>query len=377
MVGGNPQGLATAERALGLQSWAIEFAQSRLQYPADEVLARTRMGRLLLEARRFGVLWRALRDFDVVHFNFGLSIFPRRQPLDSGPLQRYPAAVTRLYNLYAGALELRDLEVLKRSGKGIVVTFQGDDARQADYCRKNFEISPVSEVEPGYYSPDSDRLKRERIQRFARHADRIFSVAPDIMHVLPDHARFIPYANIDFREWEPLEPRALSSAKPVVMHAPTHGRVKGTRFILDAVGRLQAEGIEFEFELVEGLTVDDARRRYRRADLMIDQLLVGWYGGLAVELMALARPVISYTRDVDLKFIPDEMRRDLPTINATPETIYAVLKEWLTLRRTELAERGRRGRRYVERWHDPLRIAADLKREYESILATRTTGKRA
>jgi hypothetical protein len=59
------------------------------------------------------------------------------------------------------------------------------------------------------------------------------------------------------------------------------------------------------------------------------------------------------------------MRRELPVINATPSNMYEVLKEWLTTRRGDLGARGLRSRAFVERWHDPLRIAEGIKRDYE------------
>jgi hypothetical protein len=90
--------------------------------------------------------------------------------------------------------------------------------------------------------------------------------------------------------------------------------------------------------------------------------------------MALGKPVMCYVRESDLGFIPPEMRRDLPVINATPANIYEVLKEWITARREELPAAGARGRAFVERWHDPLKIAARLKNDYESILASKRRG---
>jgi hypothetical protein len=44
-----------------------------------------------------------------------------------------------------------------------------------------------------------------------------------------------------------------------------------------------------------------------------------------------------------------------------------VLKEYLTTRRKELSQKGKQGRSYVENWHDPLKIAARLKKDYEDI----------
>jgi glycosyltransferase involved in cell wall biosynthesis len=113
---------------------------------------------------------------------------------------------------------------------------------------------------------------------------------------------------------------------------------------------------------------EDARAIYEKADLLVDQLLLSWYGGLAVELMALGKPVICYVREEDLRFIEPEMRSQLPVIQAEPGTIYSVLKQFLTARRHQLPEIGALSRAYVERWHDPLRIAASLKEAYETAL---------
>src|SRR5205807_8468562 len=131
------------------------------------------------------------------------------------------------------------------------------------------------------------------------------------------------------------------------------------------------EGIAFRFELIEGLTREQAKTRYAQADLLVDQLLLGWYGGLAVELMALGKPVISFIRPADLDFVPPGLRSDLPVINATPATIYDVLKDWLTVRRHQLASHGVCSRAFVQKWHDPRNIAAMVVKDYQSIRPVR------
>ncbi len=375
-VAGNPQGLARAERQLGLESRAIAFRRSPYGYETDEILWEERDNLLRREIKRWRLLWRALRDFDIIHFNFGQSLMPHPGPANLQASHGYLSMSRRIYEFYARSLELHDLAWLKRAGKGIVVTYQGDDARQGDFCLANFEISPAGEVEPGYYSPASDAHKRARIATVARYADRIFALNPDLLHILPPTAQFLPYSHIDLRDWQVVDKGNPGSAAPVIVHAPTHRGVKGTRFVLDAIARLQAEGIALELLLVEKLSHAEARRVYERADLLVDQLLAGWYGGLAVELMALGKPVVCYIRESDLKFIPPQMQQDLPIINARPATLHDVLREWLTVRKDELAEIGRRSRAYVERWHDPLKIAARLKSEYEAIMATKRQGSR-
>ncbi|HTF35253.1 MAG TPA: glycosyltransferase family 1 protein [Myxococcota bacterium] len=370
LIGGNPSSLARHERALGLESHCVAFRPSPFAFPADEILETPGTSYLRFELRRWRLLWRALRDYDIVHFNFGRTILPSLASLDTLARSQVPAIVRSGYELYARSLELRDLWLLRRFGKGIVVTYQGDDARQGDVAAQFGEVSPVGEVEPGYYDPKGDARKRAAIACFDRYADRIYALNPDLLHVLPPRARFLPYAHVDPREWIPPAPRPVGGV-PVVVHAPTHRGVKGSRFLFAAAERLRSEGVAFELRLVEGLSHREARRAYEGADLFVDQLLVGWYGGVAVELMALERPVLCFLREEDLRFVPTQMREEIPIVRVAPATIYEVLKEWITASPEHRAEQGRRGRRYVERWHDPARIAADLAQAYAEIAEAR------
>jgi hypothetical protein len=45
-----------------------------------------------------------------------------------------------------------------------------------------------------------------------------------------------------------------------------------------------------------------------------------------------------------------------------------VLKNWLTIRRGELISVGKASRAYVERWHDPMKIALMMKQDYEAVM---------
>jgi hypothetical protein len=357
------------ERAAGLASIAATMQQSIFQFPSDEVLFESGDSLFAKEVKRWRLLRRALREFDVIHYNFGQPLIcPVAEPVHVWPPAR--ALRTLVLQPVRNLLGFADVAWLKRAGKAIVVTYQGDDARQGDYSLRHYKISIAAEAAPGYYTPATDALKRDMIARFARHADRIYAVNPDLLNVLPAKARFLPYANIDLAAWQP---SGQSSRKqPRVLHAPSHRGAKGTRYLLDAVERLRAEGIEFELELVEGLSHEEARKRFDAADLVVDQLLAGWYGGFAVEVMALGKPVVAYLREDDLRHLPEAMRHELPVISAEPGTIYTVLRSWLTDRRAELFERGRASRSFVERWHDAGHIARFLAAEYRAALDGQT-----
>jgi hypothetical protein len=320
-------------------------------YDVDEVLAPSGTSRVRRELRRWGLVRRALRDFDVVHFNFGSPLTPLRYPRG---VTRHGGLGATLWDAYAGTVELRDLALLKRRGKAVFVTYQGDDARQRG---ANLEL---------------DARRRTWIETFDAHADGIWALNPDLLGVLPARAEFFPYGSVDLEDWTPVEPR--TDGPPVIAHAPSDRAAKGTSQILAALDALRADGVEFELALVEGMTRAAARATYERADLLVDQVLDGWYGGVAVELMALGKPVAAYLRAEDLERLPAAMRDDLPVIALEPDGLAASLRPWLTSRRLELPEVGRRSRAYVERWHDPLELARRTRSAYEAALRSRTRG---
>ena len=82
--------------------------------------------------------------------------------------------------------------------------------------------------------------------------------------------------------------------------------------------------------------------------------------------MALGKPVVCYIREEDLKFIPAEMRQDLPIINANPNNISEVLAQ-LVEEQDKLPYIGEQSRTYVEKWHDPMKVASRTKEVYESL----------
>jgi hypothetical protein len=345
-TGSHPSGLARAERSLGLESVTASFSSNKMVTEAD-ISVSLSGSPLTAELRRLRFFAANRKRFDIFHFNYGRSLF------------YYPKAL--------GLLDFWDLPLLKRAGKKIVVTYQGCDARQKEYCVKNFDVSMCAE--PGCYggmcTPAEERHRRRRVNRMLKYADHVFALNPDLLHVLPG-AEFMPYASVDLSEWQPLPHEPRSSVK--VVHAPTNPEAKGTRHVREAMKRLAAELPAVEYVEVHDVPHHEMKQLLESADLVVDQMLAGWYGGLAVEAMSLGRPVVCYLREDDLQFIPAEMRHELPTIRAQPGTLYDVLRAKLREDRDELVRIGRRSRAYVERWHDPITLAKRTKNVYESLL---------
>jgi hypothetical protein len=334
-VGGHPGGLARAERELGLDSRSVSLFPHPFGYDVDEVLGREGDGVVRRYLNRARLLART-RDVDVMHFNFGEPLFPLPQGVGGAT-----AAIARI-------LALRDLALLRRLGKRIIVTFQGDDARQAVVGGRLVAALPER------YTPELDAARRRTIAAFDRYADALFFLNPDLADVLPERAAFLPYASVDPREWEALP--ESSTAAPLVVHAPSDRRVKGTEHVEAAVARLAAEGVALEFELLHGVDHAAVRSALERSAVVVDQLNAGWYGGFAVEAMAVGRPVVAALDRRDHPCLPPGLRRDLPVVEATVETLVERLRTLLTSP-DERRRLGAAGRSFVEQWHDPRAVA--------------------
>lgn len=352
-VGGNPPALCREQRALGADSRCVTLHPNPFGYPVDEDLWSGR-GWLRREFARWKMIRRALREYDVIHYNFGLGMAPLRSRLGGKGWLAPAAAIRNL--LYAAPFELCDVRWAHRRGQVVAVTFQGDDARVGEVARR-YPIHFAHEVPPDYYTAETDRNTRRRTATFARYADLIYALNPDLLGGLPERAQFQAYCSVNAADWSPAPRPAAPPARLRVVHAPSHRAVKGTGHVLAAVERLRARGLDFEFILVENLSHAEARRLYATADLAIDQVLAGFYGALAVELMALEVPVICYLRDEDFGRMPAAMRAELPLIQATPATLETVLGHSLGAGRNDLPARGRASRAFVQRWHHPPAIA--------------------
>jgi glycosyltransferase involved in cell wall biosynthesis len=348
-TGRNAWTLAQAEKRLGLESTVLVYHSTWLNYPNDIDLRMRERGPLGKMSAVGRLVARAARDFDVIHFNGGRSLMPSS-----------PGTPPWLSSL--------DLAYFRALGKAIVVTYQGCEVRQKMACERLFGVQACSYC-TAPCDPVLDDHKARMVHGFDRYADAIYALNPDLLNVLPERAEFLPYTTIEPGEWEPV-PLPATSHRFTILHAPTNRGLKGTDCILAAVDALRKRHPEVELVLVEKVPHDQVRALYASADLVIDQVLLGWYGGLAVEAMALGRPVVCYIRDEDLRFVPEPMRSEIPVIRATPDTLLAVLQDALA-HRERLGEIGALSRAYVERWHDPLAIATRTKAEYLRILASK------
>ncbi len=192
---------------------------------------------------------------------------------------------------------------------------------------------------------------------YGKRADAEIVGSYDAVRWVPE-ARVIP-PGLDLRDFTPVPPS--DSARPLVVHAPSNREKKGTQYVIEACDQL-----DVELDIIEGVPHEEARERYARADVVVDQLNAGWHGVFALESMALGKPVVTH-------LMPDVVERSaegfgvrVPIVPATRETLTETLRRLIdqpALRR----EIGAASRAYVEQVHDIDRVAARLLDVYRSL----------
>lgn len=327
---GQPAILVEALKRRGHQASSLRIGAHPFRYQADiELDSFDYVGE---HATLFAQL---LGDFDVFHYH-------ARPASLSGA--KAPAGL--------------DLLLGRTAGKKVFFHFRGSEARMrsifAEGCPYNF----VLENPEGIFTKLTE-LQQKNFVMYARSVcDGIFVVDPELQTYVTD-GLIVPRA-IDLEKWTYVGAEPHDTLK--LVHAPSRRGFKGTDRILEAVQTLQEKGVALDLTLVENMPNDEAAEAYRRADVVVDQLRIGWYGVLAVEAMALGKAVVSYVRD-DLKH---HLPYPFPLAIANPDNIEAVLAN-LARDHDLVRALGRQGRAYVEQVHDADKIAELLLEIYRTF----------
>ena len=325
----NPAGvaglLARGQRELGVDATSVEYVSHGYGFAVDRSLSRRgdSVARTRLRAARFAVA--ALAHFDVFHLYFGHSLLPHPH---------------------------LDLPLLRALGKRVVLHYCGCEVRNRAVTRARYAVSGCTDCE----SLTCLWLRAAR----PAPGDLVFVSTPDLLEFVPG-AKLVP-GPVDLARWTPRAPRRrpVSAADPVkILHAPSDRGIKGTRYVVDAVEALKSAGLPVELVLLERVPVDEILRVSAEVDLVVDQLMIGSYGTVAIEMMARGLPVVCRIRD-DLR---GYYLKDLPLVHADPHSLRDVLESLVRSPET-WPDLGRRGADYVRREHDMRVVAARVLEAY-------------
>ena len=99
-------------------------------------------------------------------------------------------------------------------------------------------------------------------------------------------------------------------------------------------------------------------------DILVDQIVFGWYGGMSVEAALLGVIPVAYIDSKLLSFIPEDMRNDLPVLALeSKEHLYPVLQK-LIFNREIIIEESIRCRKSAMKFHEARVVASKMIKDY-------------
>lgn len=248
-----------------------------------------------------------------------------------------------------------DIEAMLAHGVDVSLLFHGSDIRLPSRHAKRERWSPFT---PG------DALTERLEPQARRHAELVealglpvFVSTVDLLDDVPD-AQWLPVA-IDPAPWQQAAQPLFAGAKPVVAHVPSNAKLKGTQEIDAVLTDLQDRGL-VEYRRITGVPHHEMPKVIGSADIVVDQLRIGLYGVAAAEALAAGRIVVSYVGAAVRDRVRSLAGREVPIVEADPDTLGAVLTD-LIADRDAAAERAAAGPGFVAELHDGRRSAEVLR----------------
>lgn len=275
--------------------------------------------------------------YDIFHFYFAKSLLP--------------------FNL--------DLPILRLFRKKIVMTYCGSDVRINEIDRI---INPYAVI----YQKESHLGRMSTFTKIQVKWQKIwihkFYAARELYFYIN---KLVPSHKIIRNTWinNPVNVSELGDYSPpnnkipILVHAPTNPIIKGSKYIECAIANLRNKGLIFEYVRLENIPNKEAKEIYRKkADIIIDQVLLGGFGTLAVEGMSYGKPVCCYLIKDIFDWYPD-----CPLVNCTIETLEKNL-EFLIRNPSERVRIGKTGQEFVKKHADVNNIVNQTIKLYNELI---------
>ncbi len=218
----------------------------------------------------------------------------------------------------------------------------------------------------GSFNNCRDSLNLSNFKRIKRYSD--FNIGSGYINSTKFNMTHIKFKSINLVQWKPGisipdEYQLPKSNRIKILHSAFltqsnrdwQGRnIKGSGYVKDAIEKLIGEGYECEHIYISGIPSNAMRYYQAQADIVVDQLIYGWWGSTTVEALALGKPVICYLRNEWKQNFFNTLPEydELPIAEANPTSIYTVLKDLLD-NQQKREELGQAARKFAEKHFDP------------------------
>jgi hypothetical protein len=222
-----------------------------------------------------------LFKYDIFHFISGETLLTRK-------LRTFEMLAYRLFNKrvimqFVGA-DIRSYKYLEWKDKNIISYLAGEDQKDKTL--------------PWQKKLISDSLK---------YADKILVSTPDLLEIIPSAVYYPVVIDVKkfMHELTENRPNEVNNKEITILHCPSNKQLKGTSYIHESLDRIikksrypiklilptqkkQADGTPYAIDRYELFKL------FQVADIIIDQLIIGWYGLQSIEGLLAGKEVICY-----------------------------------------------------------------------------------
>ena len=211
----------------------------------------------------------------------------------------------------------------------------------------------------------------QNVEKWTNNADYVISGCDWVHYMYHWDKLMLGYFSIDTDVLCPVKIVKSKKAPVKILHAPNHKNIKGTDFFIRAVDELKEEGYSVELVLIQKMPNEKVKELMQEADIIADQLIIGWYAMTALEAMCYEKPVLCYL-DPDLVDLyhaeglisgPDE----LPLVNCSFKNVKEKIK-WLIDNPKKRLEIGKKGREFAIKHHSLSAVGKVFKEINDSLL---------
>ncbi len=336
-------GIYAFTRILKRRGYQIDFygiGKTHFDMPVDFLLKFSNNS-LISFFQRVSYFFKILHRYDIWHLNYAEAFF------------FYPL----------------NLLILKLWGKKIVVTFRGIDIQtDLEFLPKSIYYKTASDRWPEYYRIQFSKkltqrfVKKMRRRVFVHFADKIVLTGPFLAGQVARYDDIVTYAR-DIKKKDNFKLRK-KGRKISVLHIPSDPVVKGTAEIARVFKSLSQKFPEHSFRILPTMPREKLLDEMAKADIVVDQIIIGWYGGQAVEAMIQGKIVMAFLNPSYLQLVP--FGREIPIWNTNVWSFEQDLETLIKVFPQICQEWQERSHQFVKKYHDVSKIAHQYLETYQS-----------
>ncbi|MBP9722239.1 MAG: glycosyltransferase, partial [Gammaproteobacteria bacterium] len=235
--------------------------------------------------------------------------------------------------------------------KIVVMPYGGDvhDLRQAT----NLQYKNALSRDYPLFQKTRIGLIKNNIEKWTKHADHVISGCDWVEYMYYWDTLTSSYFSIDTDKVIPDATKKNNNNTVKILHCPNHANIKGSTHFEHAVQELQSEGYNVELALVQKLPNSEILKLMQTADIVADQLIIGWYAMTAIEAMCIEKPVLCFICPKLLELYESSQilsPGELPLVQCDYKNIKEKIK-FLIENPEERLSIGKKGREFVIKHH--------------------------